>query len=96
MNNKLLFLKGKLVKSKYLILALLFSFFPKLVLASRAIPMYAPSDESWMLGLNAKFLGYNWSQVMENSSYYGVGFSFIFIPLEAVKYSVSMGMKPSR
>ena len=81
MNNKLLFLKGKLVKSKYLILALLFSFFPKLVLASRAIPMYAPSDESWMLGLNAKFLGYNWSQVMENSSYYGVGFSFIFIPL---------------
>lgn len=71
-------------KEKYIItllLAFLIAFLPRFIIACKMIPLRTLSDELATFSSAATLAGYNWSDVVSTSGYYGFGFYWIFFVL---------------
>lgn len=50
-------------------------------IAMNALPVYTISDEISSFNIAAKLAGYDWSEVVRNAGYYGIGYLFLYAPL---------------
>ena len=74
--NKI-FYKKKLF---WILITFIISFIPKLIVALFYVP-YSSYDEGPTIACAAYLAGYNWSDIMSQSAYYGFGYYALFAPL---------------
>ncbi len=72
---------GKKQKIFDCVLIFLICFVPRMVIILQAYPVATVSDEVSALHIAASVAGYDWSDVVSNAGYYGIGFLWIFAPL---------------
>mgnify|MGYP004620355681 CR=1 FL=1 len=64
-----------------IIIVFLVCFIPKFIIAVNSVMIYTISDEVSSISVAAFLAGYDWSDVVSNAGYYGIGYLFIFFPL---------------
>lgn len=64
-----------------MLVVFLVCFIPKFVIAVNSIMINTISDETSAISVAAFLAGYDWSDVISNAGYYGIGYLFIFFPL---------------
>lgn len=70
-----------MMKKRDLLLVFLIVFIPRCLLISQAYPFVYLSDETSAISVAALGAGYDWSRVVSNAGYYGIGYLFLFAPL---------------
>ena len=59
----------------------------KIVISFHEIPLIYISDCTSSISVAARLAGYDWSDVVRNAGYYGIGYLFVFFPLYLLKIS---------
>lgn len=73
--------KLSLKSKKYIWIAFLVAFLPRMLFLYRTHTMSISGDEIFSMWPAAKLAGYHWEGVMESYRYYGYGYSVLFVPL---------------
>lgn len=69
------------MKKRDLWLVFLITFIPRCVILFQAYPFIYVSDETSAISVAALAAGHDWSNVVSNAGYYGIGYLFLFAPL---------------
>lgn len=69
------------MKKRDLLLVFLLTLFPRLFLSIQAYPLVYISDETSAISVAALAAGFDWTNVVSNAGYYGIGYLFVFAPL---------------
>lgn len=71
----------KFKEKKYYLLMCIICIMPRLILATQALPFRTRADELGTLAGAAYLAGFNWSDLLNQTAYYGFGATIFFAPL---------------
>lgn len=77
-------MKEKIKNNKYMWIAFLIAFLPRLLFLVKTYPVSITGDEMFAIWPAAKLLGYDWSGVMQDYRYYGYGYTVLWVPFMAL------------
>lgn len=72
---------GKIKRKKYYLIMLAICVIPRIILSSQALPFRTRADEVGTLAGTAYLAGFDWSDLVGETAYYGFGAMILFTPL---------------